>query len=227
MSPIRLFLTAMTLIASSAAMSYAQTPLYKWDLGVQAGLCGYEGDIARGWFYNTPGAQGAATLRYLADARWALRSSLRAMTVKASSAGDKNFYPDNAVYSFRSGIYSLELGGEYNFVPYGEGESYKQLHRLTPYLTAGVGIALSRTDHQTTAAFEIPFGVGVKYRLRPRLTLSAELTFVKTLTDRIDRIGDLYGINSSFLKNTDWLSTLSIGISYEFAERCIACHRMH
>ncbi len=48
----------------------------------------------------------------------------------------------------------------------------------------------------------------------------------KTFTDRIDgeQLSDPYGIKSEFMKNTDWYSTFTISISYEFSKRCAVCH---
>ena len=41
-----------------------------------------------------------------------------------------------------------------------------------------------------------------------------------------EELTDLYQIKSSFLKNTDWYSTLTFSISYEFGRRCVTCHRI-
>jgi hypothetical protein len=48
----------------------------------------------------------------------------------------------------------------------------------------------------------------------------------KVLGDKVDgeNINDLYQIKSSVLKNTDWYSTLTFSITYEFGERCETCH---
>ena len=50
----------------------------------------------------------------------------------------------------------------------------------------------------------------------------------KVFGDNVDsrELTDLYQIKSSFLKNTDWYSTLMFSVSYEFGERCVTCHRI-
>lgn len=60
---------------------------------------------------------------------------------------------------------------------------------------------------------------GVKYKLRPRLNLMAEFAMTKVFGDHVDgpQLSDLYTIKSSFLKNTDWYSTIMITISYDSA----------
>lgn len=69
-------------------------------------------------------------------------------------------------------------------------------------------------------------GFGVKYKLSPRLNLGMEFTMTKAFTDKLDGpiLNDLTGIKTSFVKNTDWYSRLTIGITYEFGERCETCH---
>ena len=48
----------------------------------------------------------------------------------------------------------------------------------------------------------------------------------KVFSDRLDgdNLVDPIGIKSSFAKNTDWYSTLTFTISYEFSKRCAQCH---
>ena len=74
----------------------------------------------------------------------------------------------------------------------------------------------------------MPMGFGVKFKARPRLNLGLEFTMTKVFGDNVDsrELTDLYQIKSSFLKNTDWYSTLTFSISYEFGRRCVTCHRI-
>ena len=41
-----------------------------------------------------------------------------------------------------------------------------------------------------------------------------------------DRLSDLQQIKSAFIKNTDWYSALTVGISYEIGPRCSGCQRI-
>ena len=70
----------------------------------------------------------------------------------------------------------------------------------------------------------IPIGVGAKYKLKSRINLGVEMRAKMMLGDKIDGLTDLRGMNSSFMKNTDWCPTLMFGISYEFKEVCKTCH---
>ena len=53
-----------------------------------------------------------------------------------------------------------------------------------------------------------------------------ELVTVYFNSDKLDGadLADPYGIKSSFAKNTDWYSTLTFTITYEFSKRCEVCH---
>ena len=47
----------------------------------------------------------------------------------------------------------------------------------------------------------------------------------KVFSDHVDgALADLQTIKSSFLKNTDWYSNISISLTYEFGKRCATCH---
>ena len=48
----------------------------------------------------------------------------------------------------------------------------------------------------------------------------------KTFSDRLDgdHLKDPFMIKSSFAKNTDWYSTLTLTLTYEFSKRCAVCH---
>ena len=106
------------------------------------------------------------------------------------------------------------------------GESYRQLKRISPYITAGVGVTMWSTGGKTSGAFTLPFGIGVKYKPSRRLNLGLEFLMKKTFSDRLDgsSLDDPMGIESSFIKNTDWYSTLTFTVSYEFSKRCAVCN---
>ena len=62
-------------------------------------------------------------------------------------------------------------------------------------------------------------------KMRERWNLGLEFTMTKVFSDHVDGpLSDLYGIKSSFLKNTDWYSNIAISITYEFGKRCATCH---
>ncbi len=210
----------------SALAASAQEAPYKFDIGGGVGMSGYLGDANTSSLLKHPGFTAEAGMRYLPNVRWAFRGVLGLTTLSGNSADMENVFPDNIDYSFSSTVYSLDLRAEFNFLPYGIGETYKRLSRISPYLVLGVGMAVANCEGNTTAALSMPMGAGVKYKLKPRLNLSAEFTMTKIFSDKVDgpTLDDPLGIKTSFFKNTDWMSRLTIGITYEFGERCQTCH---
>lgn len=203
-----------------------QTAPYKFDAGASLGMSGYIGDANGSNPFKHPGFDGELSFRYLPDVRWALRGVLSGMSLSGNTEGMANVLPDAAVYSFKSTVYELSVRGEFNFFAYGIGETYKRLRRWSPYLTVGVGLAMSSSGGNTSVAPTIPMGLGVKYKIRPRLNLALEFTMTKAFSDHFDGadLADLNQIKTAFYKSTDWYSRLTVGISYEFGERCETCH---
>lgn len=201
---------------------------YKFDVGVGVGMSGYLGDANESNLFKHPGLAANAGVRYLFDSRWTAKAQLDVATLSGNTADFDNALPDGAQYSFKSTAFDLQIKGECNFFAYGIGETYKRLRRWTPFLSLGVGVAVASAEGSTSAAFCLPMGVGIKYKISRRLNLNAEFTMTKVFGDKVDGkyLTDLYGIKSSFLKNTDWYSTLTVGISYEFGPRCATCHRI-
>lgn len=204
----------------------AQSAPYKFDAGASLGMSGYIGDANGSNPFAHPGFDGELTFRYIPDVRWAVRGVFSGLTLSGTTEGMANVLPAAASYTFKSTVCELSARGEFNFFPYGIGETYKRLRRWTPYLTLGVGMAMSRTAGHTYVAPTIPMGLGVKYKLKKRLNLALEFTMTKAFNDHFDsaELADLNQIKTAFYKSTDWYSRLTVGMSYEFGERCETCH---
>ena len=115
---------------------------------------------------------------------------------------------------------------EYNFWPYGTGRDYRGAKRLTPFVFVGVGATFaSGGDADNCFTANMPIGVGVKYKIGPRLNLGVEWAEHFSLSDNLDGKKDPYGIESTGLfKNTDCYSTLQITLTYSFSAKCRTCH---
>ena len=203
-----------------------QSAPYKFDIGAQLGMSGYIGDANRSNPFAHPGFDGEISMRYLPDTRWALRAVFSTFSLSGDTRDMSDVLPSGAAYSFSAQAYELSVRGEFNFLPYGIGETYKRLRRWSPYLTVGVGAALSASGGSTTVVPTVPMGAGIKFKATPRLNLGLEFTMTKAFGDHIDgaELADLNGIKTAFYKNTDWYSRLTIGVSYEFGPRCETCH---
>ncbi len=220
----RLLVILFTLVALAAPRLQAQEETYRFDVGAQVGMAGYLGDASSNIFGH-PGFSGGVSWRYLPDARWAVRALLNVMSLSGDTADMDDVLPGQAQYSFKSTAYDLGGRVEFNFFSYGIGESYKKLRRWSPYLTVGLGVTLATCGGESAFGVNIPMGAGIKYKLRERWNLGLEFTMTKVFSDHVDgELSDLYQIKSSFIKNTDWYSNISVSVTYEFGKRCSTCH---
>lgn len=218
---------ALTSIVSPSEVK-AEDP-YMWDAGAVLGMSGYLGDAGGSNPFRRPGVMFGGLARYNFNERWAMRGQMSVSTLSGNTADFDNVYPDNAEYSFRSTVGEFSVRGECNFLPYGMGEAYKSLSRWSPFVSVGVGVSMINCDGASSFSPVIPLSAGVKYKMTRRLNLSVEFSMTKTFSDKIDgeSLDDPYGIKSSFIKNTDWYSALSVSLTYEFGQRCSVCNRIN
>ncbi len=209
----------------SAVAQNVDDDSYRYDIGVNLGMSGYAGDANTNLMKHI-GFGGQLSTRYMPNSRMAFRAVLSGASLSGNTADTDNALPEGAQYEFTASNFDLSVRYEFNFFAYGIGETYKKLRKWTPYIVAGLGVNLASCGGNTAVAPSIPLGLGVKYKLRPRWNLMAEFTMTKVFGDHVDGklLSDLNGIKSSFAKNTDWVSMISIGISYEFSRRCSTCH---
>ncbi|MDE6270183.1 MAG: porin family protein [Muribaculaceae bacterium] len=220
---LRRILLAAVAVAGTALAVYAQEAPYRYDFGGSLGMSGYLGEASSS-VLSHPGFTLDASMRYVPNARMAFRGMLSMQTLSGNTAAMANVLPNGENFDFSANVFALDVRYEFNFLPYGIGETYKRLKRITPYLTLGLGVSMATGSGSTAVAPILPMGAGVKYKLRKRWNMFAEFTMTKTFGDKLDGIQDLNHIKTDFYKSTDWYSRLTIGISYEFGERCATCH---
>lgn len=199
---------------------------YRFDIGGGIGMTGYLGDANTSSLWQSPGFDAEVLLRYIANPRIAFKTNLYIGGLNGDSSRMTNVFPGAATYKFTTTFYELGELAEFNFFNFGMGETYRKLKRITPYIAAGLSITAWSVDSNFGAAFTIPLGVGAKFKINRRLNAGLEFLMKKTFSDKLDgeRLADPYGIKSSFMKNTDWYSTLTLTISYEFSKRCAVCN---
>lgn len=204
-------------------------PEYRYEIGVGAGMAGYLGD------YNgslTRGLQPAASLmgRYNMNPWMALRLNMGYGKLKGSSKNVDTWYPETGTdqneYTFNNSLYDLSLTYEYNFLPFGTGRDYRGAKRFTPFVLAGLGLAMCKTAEKTRAAMTLPIGIGVKYKISEKVNLGLEWAVNFTTSDWLDGVKDPYDIKSSGLfKNTDAFHRLQLSLTYSFSPKCLNCNK--
>ncbi len=222
--PISLILlSALCLGASHTAFGQED---YRFDAGGGTGMTGYLGDANTSSLWSHPGVDGMLLFRYMRSPRIAFKTGLYVGTLSGNTEDMTDVLPDAAQFKFSTTFFELSEMFEFNFFNYGIGERYRKLKRFSPYIAAGLGATVWTTDGYTGAAFTLPFGIGAKYKINERLNLGLEFLMKKTFSDRLDgqALSDPHAIKSGFAKNTDWYSTLSVTLSYEFSKRCATCN---
>lgn len=218
-----ILLTAFCLSVSNSASGQED---YRFDAGGGFGMTGYLGDANTSSLWSHPGVDGMLLLRYMRNPRIAFKTGFYIGTLSGDTSDMTDVLPDAAQFRFSNTFFELSEMFEFNFFNYGIGESYRRLKRWSPYVTVGVGATMWTNSDYSGAAFTLPMGAGVKYKVMERLNLSLEFLMKKTFSDSLDGhlLSDPHAIKSSFAKNTDWYSTLSVTLSYEFSRRCATCN---
>lgn len=204
-----------------------QAQEYKFEIGGMAGGAFYMGDVNKNSPFKGMNPAAGAVFRYNVNFRWALKANLMWGQVSGSTVGSASAFPGGLETEFSRSL--LELGGqaEFNFFPYSDKFDYAGAKRFTPYLLVGLGMTLAPGGESSFASPNLPMGVGVKYKLKPRLNLGCEFSVRKTFGDGLEgkeALKDPYGISSSALKNKDWYSFLLLSVTYDFGERCRTCN---
>lgn len=199
---------------------------YRFDAGGGIGMTGYLGDANSSNLWSNPGFDGTLLFRYLRSPRIAFKTGIYVGTLSGNSADMQDVLPDAQQFKFSTTFVELSEMFEFNFFNYGIGETYRRLKRWSPYITAGVGATIWMTGGFTGGAFTLPLGIGGKYKINERLNLGLEFLMKKVFSDKLDgkELSDPHAIKSGFAKNTDWYSTLSVTLSYEFSKRCATCN---
>ena len=226
MKLFRIIITIMALSVSSAGWkAWSQEADYRFAVGAKLGMGGYLGEYGASNPFARPGFTGGFTGSYNLDVRWNFSANIMISSLSGNASKVSGFFPENINQSFSATSGEIYFRAEFNFLPYGIGETYKGLKRVTPYVAAGVGVIMAKpAGLNMTAAPELPLAVGARFKLKERLNIFAEVSFTKTFADGIDGADDIYGVRSSWFKNTDWTASLTVGLTYEFGKRCATCH---
>ena len=219
---LKILLVLATASASFAARAQED---YRFDIGGGIGMTGYLGDASSN-LYATPSWDAEILFRYIYNPRFNFKTNFYVGGLGGDTSKMDDILPDGENFKFTTTFYELGEMVEFHLFNYGMGERYRKLKRWTPYITAGLGVTAWKADGKFGAAATIPLGIGFKYKPALRWNLGLEFLMKKTFTDRLDgeHLKDPYGIKSGFMKNTDWYSTLTITISYEFSKRCAVCN---
>lgn len=238
MKPNMLILLLLWLLPAGVA---AQELEYQMELGGSVGFSSYMGDVSSSPFTYPSGMMGVVARRVF-NPRMVVKGNLAYANLRGNTASRSHFIPTDAtsetwqggmptLVKFSRSVVDLGAQFEFNFWGYGTGEGYKGNSRITPYALMGMGFTLAMGDGGGTQfGLNIPIGVGVKYKLKPRVNVGAEWTFRFSTLDGLDVTADNkqlshpYGIHSSGFKNKDAYTFLMFYVTYDMCPKLRKCN---
>lgn len=220
------------------AVLHGQELEYRMEVGAGMGACFYLGD-ANSTPYAHLSGMGSLMWRRILNPRMAVKVNLAAGHVRGTSEGV--FIPEDATtpspeggrpvrVDFSRGLVDAGAQFEMNFWGYGLGGGYKGNSPITPYVLAGVGFTLLPGGAGTRLALNLPIGLGVKYKIRPRLNIGLEWTMRFTTSDELDvtksqpQLLYPYNIKSVGLKNKDCYSFTMFFVTYDISPKYRKCN---
>ncbi len=190
------------------------------EVGLAGGVSYFNGDLNPGLpFQDTKAAYGLIA-RYSNSTRWAYRITLLNGTL--ASSGKKPRVDAMKGSEFSKSFQEANMVAEFNFFSYftGSEKSY-----ATPYIFAGLGLTrIPLVDLTGNESVKLPpsttFGLGFKYSLNNRLSLSGEWGMRRMFSDAIDHAKGMMLNNKPNWDDsgkTDWYNFTGISLTYRFS----------
>jgi hypothetical protein len=212
---------ALLLLGGSAGLTKAvaqyESTVMEGEFGISAGAAHYFGDLNTRAAINRPKPAIGLFFRKQFGNYIGMRISGHYLQLGYSDIyNTDNEFQKRRNLSFNTNVFEIALQGDFNFFKFVPGDPY---HRFTPYVTLGVGvfsydpyayyrgqkIALRSlgTEGQGNAAYPdrqpygsmgicLPFGVGAKYSINPRMNVGLEITHRFTNADYVDDVSKTY-----------------------------------
>lgn len=224
------------ILAMAHTSTIAQFSTSKYEIGLNAGVLAYQGDLSRSAIgdYKSLKPAVAVYVSRILDSYFSLRANLLIGKVAADETKySEPFWKQHRAFKFNTSV--TELSAALVFNPFGENNA-ANIRRLSPYIFAGLGMSfvnvkrdwsnLDKTFYDEKSWVQaglasdsahslpnvlpvLPVGAGLRFAVSPQLYLHTEATYRFTATDYLD--GFKYSGNP---KNRDGYYGLAIGISY-------------
>lgn len=224
---------------------HAQIVTGKNEIGINAGVFIYQGDLepsaAGSW--KTPKLQLGIYYNRLLTNYFSVRANFYAGSLKGDeSKYDYKAYRQRRNFKFSSPVKEFSVVGV--LIPYGDNFQ-RNITRLSPYFFAGIGynflnihrdwsklqassfhpdspvltgLGIDSTTQVPKGIPVIPIGIGARYTVSQRISLTAEANYRYTFTDYLD--GFSYAANPS---HNDSYYSLSVGAVYNFGSNQMKC----
>lgn len=226
----RRLITALLLVLAALPVAAQEEEHYTKEFGVTVGSNFMLNDVTN-VPYSGNNVSGGALLRFILNPRMAIKTMLTYNRVSGSIDGVSEFYPanpnqastDRLTGSFSGGITDLSATYELHFLPYGYKRGYQNYRRFTPFVQLGFGLTYSDAGRSFTANF--PIGVGVKWKLGPRINMALDWAMHISASDKLDNFSAPTSIPTEMLRGKDHYGLTMLTFSYDFSKKCPACQK--
>lgn len=224
---VKIRIVAFVVVASLLSFSsFAQ----RFEVGINAGGSSYLGDLNQYNPVKISGLNAGAFVKLNFDPHWGLGLHYNYGKIKANDADSKNEEFRNRNLNFSTSLNEASLLLDFNlFDLYADNGRRK----FTPYIFLGGGLAifepktnymgdeyklrLYNTEGQAESykkyAITIPYGVGVRYKLKEQWTVFSQIGYRTAFTDYLDDVSGVYpDVNA-------WNNTGTSAISYALSDR--------
>ena len=195
----------------------------RWTLGGGLGATMYKGEL-NDWHLipklsqlKTANTAVHMQVRYQEKQAVAFRGVLTFTGIDGDGANNALPSTGYSLNRFSSPLIEAAALVDYNFLDY---QSNRKVRNWTPYVYAGLGFLFvspkgTGVTPKTFFTSAIPFGLGIKYQLTPRMGIQWEMGTSKSLTNILDGQISMGESPSIFtLKQTDQYLHSSISLTY-------------
>ncbi|TCD03900.1 type IX secretion system protein PorG [Pedobacter psychroterrae] len=179
------------------------------EVGLMGGGAGYLGDLNQNSPAKISGINAGAFVKMNLDPYWALGLHYNYGKIKADDAVSDNGHFKARNLNFHTPVNELTLQLDFNFLEYFAGGGAK---KFTPYIYTGIGgilfnptatyngndydLRFYATEGQTKAyknyTITVPYGAGMKFRLKESWGLMTQIGYRITNTDYLDDVSLRY-----------------------------------
>jgi len=199
----RTFLSLFILISTNALVQAQKG----WEVGGWIGTSLYYGDLNNEINFDSPGLAGGLVGKWNFNTRVSVRGGFSYGRVGANDSDSNNNFQRNRNLSFRSNIWDLTSGVEFNFLEHIRGSKFET---YTPYVFLGGSIfsynptaEINGTRYNLQelgtegqdigeeyfrVSGAVTLGAGFKYDVASDITFAAEFTVRRAFTDYLDDV---------------------------------------
>lgn len=228
---IKRLIILVVIMQASTMLLKAQNEEYTMELGAALGGSFYMGDANYSRLFKNTGFAGGLIARYLLNPRMAIKGNLLAGQIAGNTKDFDNKFPNQEHVKFKRAVFDLGAQFEYNFLGYSSEEDFRGNKRFTPYILGGLGVTFAPKPVSNIFTVNFPVGIGVKYKIAPRINVGYEFTMRFSLSDKLDvtnheglQLDNPYQIKGKGFKNKDSYSFTVLYITYDLFSRCKGCN---